>query len=150
MADNSPITLARFWTKVQAPNDFQCWEWQGKTNDNGYGRFGYTELAHRVAYEYFNGPIPEGMLVLHSCDNKTCVNPKHLRVGTHSDNMMDAAMRDRFHIGPKCYNAKLTADQVQYIRKNPDKLTLKQISERFGIAISTASYVRSGKSYYNV
>lgn len=150
MAEDSRITTVRFWTKVNIPSDFQCWEWTGRTNDNGYGRFQGTKAAHRWAFEYFHGEIPEGHLVLHSCDNKLCVNPAHLRSGSHADNMLDAALRDRFHVGTRCYNAKLTPDQVRYIRQNPEKLTLKKIAEKFGIAISTASYVRSGKSYWDV
>lgn len=78
-----------------------CWEWDGSRNDAGYGLFtaahlGLHEiLAHRVAYEHFTGPIPDGMLVRHACDNPPCMNPDHLSVGTKQDNAQDMIDRGR-------------------------------------------------------
>lgn len=146
MATHSPITLARFWTKVRFESEFQCWEWQGKTDEKGYGRFDENIKAHRFSYELFNGPVPDGKMVLHSCDNPPCVNPKHLRPGTHQENMQDAHDRKRFK-SPYAYRARVTADQADYIRRNPEGLTLKAIAAKFGIAKSTASYIRSGKTW---
>lgn len=147
MADEILNTLIRFWTKVEAPNDFQCWEWQGRRNQKGYGRFDDGIPAHRWAYECFHGPIPDGKMILHSCDNPSCVNPKHLRPGTHMENMQDAVDRNRFFRREKCHNAKVTAEIADYIRRNPDKLKLKELAAKFGIANSTASYIRSGKTW---
>lgn len=147
MATHSPITIARFWTKVRAPSEFQCWTWDGRTNDKGYGRFDDGTPAHRWAYEYFNGPIPKGLLVLHSCDNPPCCNPRHLRAGTHQENMDDAVKRGRMHRGRHCHNVKVTEADVDYIRRNPDGLTLREIAAKFGIGKSTASYIRSGRSW---
>ncbi len=147
MADASLTTLIRFWTKVDAPNDFQCWVWRGRKNQKGYGRFDDGIPAHRWAYECVHGPIPDGKMILHSCDNPSCVNPKHLRPGTHMENMQDAVDRNRFFKREKCYNAKVTAEIADYIRRNPDKLKLKELAAKFGIANSTASYIRSGKTW---
>lgn len=144
MAEKGLITAARFWAKVSMPSDFQCWEWTGGKLDNGYGRFGETGRAHRWSYEYFNGPIPEGLMVLHSCDNKLCVNPAHLRAGTHAENVQDAIDRGRYKF---CGNVKVTPDQAEYIRRNPENLKLKELAARFGIAKSTASMIRSGKTW---
>lgn len=147
MATHSPITVARFWTKISAPSDFQCWVWQGRTNETGYGRFDDGTPAHRWAYEFFNGPVPRGKMVLHSCDNPPCCNPKHLRAGTHIENMQEAVDRARIHRGRHCHNVRVTPEQVAYIRRNPDGLKLKDIAAKFGIAKSTASYIRSGRSW---
>lgn len=85
----------RFWAKVQKGEG--CWEWQA-AKTNGYGRInveGRAIPAHRLAYELTNGPIPQGLFVLHSCDNPGCVNPEHLRAGTALDNMLDRSARGR-------------------------------------------------------
>ena len=75
-----------------------CWEWQGAMYPNGYGALkvdGKVIGAHRVSYEAFTCDIPQGMFVLHSCDNRRCCNPAHLSVGTHSDNMRDMHAKNR-------------------------------------------------------
>lgn len=84
------------WTVTQDG----CWDWNGAKNvRNGYGSLyaeGRAWKAHRVSYEHHVGPIPEGMKVLHACDNPPCVNPAHLGVGTQRDNMRQASERGRF------------------------------------------------------
>jgi hypothetical protein len=80
----------------------ECWPWRGEISPKGYGivyakenRKWRRRKAHRVAYDRAHGPIPDGMLVIHSCDNPPCCNPKHLRVGTHADNAEDRSRRGR-------------------------------------------------------
>ena len=90
--------MERFLEKIEEFGG-GCWEWTGGKTRAGYGVFWYMKqkgnsiLAHRLSYTVFKGDIPKGMQVLHSCDNPSCVNPKHLRVGTHSDNMEDKVAR---------------------------------------------------------
>lgn len=75
-----------------------CWEWNRGRDKDGYGKFwldGRTEQAHRVAWETFRGPIPDGKIICHHCDNPPCVNPDHLFLGTHLDNTLDAEAKGR-------------------------------------------------------
>ncbi len=85
-------TIARFWSKVDKRNNDECWEWTRAKGTNGYGCIqidGKACSTHRVSYVIHNGAIPAGFHVLHSCHNPPCVNPAHLRTGTHQDNMRD-------------------------------------------------------------
>lgn len=79
--------------------DGDCIVWQGRIESGGYGRVGRRGLAHRQAWERANGPIPDGLLVLHHCDNPPCVNPEHLFLGTHQDNSDDAKAKGRVFNG---------------------------------------------------
>jgi hypothetical protein len=75
-----------------------CWHWCGVRNTFGYGRMTYegrSQVAHRLAWIAWNGPIPDGMSVLHKCDNRACVNPDHLWLGTYSDNLRDCWAKGR-------------------------------------------------------
>lgn len=78
-----------------------CWQWDGSKTTNGYPQMGVwrgrwkSEMAHRLSYMMFKGHIPDGMLVCHSCDNPSCVNPGHLWVGSYSDNIRDAISKGR-------------------------------------------------------
>lgn len=87
--------FTRFWDRVDKSGD--CWEWTGAKNKYGYGMLPYGPRkarksfgAHRVSYEIHFGVIPDGLLVLHKCDNKSCVNPAHLELGNQSKNVQDA------------------------------------------------------------
>ena len=100
-------TLAeRFWPRVEKTDG--CWLWKGATDPHGYGRIAVTEagkkrskLAHHVAWELTNGPIPEGALLMHQCDTPACVrpDPQHVRPGTQAENMRGCVQRGR-HFSP--------------------------------------------------
>jgi len=89
-------TEESFWAKTQKTHD--CWLWQAAKNHNGYGivsRRTGNQLAHRVAWALVNGPIPDGLYVLHKCDTPACVNPDHLSLGTQMENMRDMVNKGR-------------------------------------------------------
>ena len=97
-----PAWAERFWSKVLKVEG-GCWEWQAGKFTTGYGQFGLDKkqrTAHRVSYELANGPIPDGLLVRHACDNPGCVNPAHLLLGTHKDNTWDMILRGRSTLRP--------------------------------------------------
>lgn len=123
-----------------------CWEWSGKCLDSyGYGivtRNKKTMKAHRVAYELFKGPIPDGMCVCHTCDNRRCCNPSHLWLGTNADNIRDKVDKGRHVQGERQWSAKLNNDKVRKIRELASTgLSAPKIAERFGVGNTTVYQV---------
>jgi len=88
----------RFWNRVDVKSIDECWNWLGQPNGSGYGRiniYGKFFLVHRVSWSLLNGDIPNNRMICHTCDNRLCVNPKHLYLGTYSDNALDRERRLR-------------------------------------------------------
>lgn len=152
---------AGFWSKVDQSGD--CWLWGGaRQSRNRYGTGGYGTLirhgrqvyAHRHAYELAVGPIPDGMEILHQCDNPPCVNPAHLRVGTHAENMAEVRERGRSRpaIGERSGSARLTEAAVREIRRvyGHDGASAKDLAQRFGVHRESIYAVVLGKSWRHV
>lgn len=148
----------RFWRWVDKSGS--CWTWTGgQKTAKGYGRIGAGGrgapyiLAHRLSYEIHKGPIPEGMVVMHSCDNPSCVNPAHLRVGTASENIKEAYDKRRkvspFKKGADHHGAVLDDDMVRFIRSNP-QIKGSVLARKFGASPSAVSAVRRGQSWTHV
>lgn len=138
--------IARFAAKVHIADG--CWVWTGsRTGSNKHCQHGQFALyhgeniyAHRLSYLLFNGPIPEGRLVRHTCDVPYCVRPSHLLVGTQKDNLQDAVERNRL---PK-YRAprKLSSEQViEMRRKRMRGALLRDLAAYYGVSIPCASNV---------
>lgn len=141
--------MALFFAKVSVDDVTGCWRWSGSTNRLGYGNFwlkGKCWKAHRVSYFFCFGEFDLNLDVLHKCDNRGCVNPHHLFLGTHSENMRDmwAKGRGNPRHGEHNVKAKLTADQVAEIRLSSETST--DLAERFNISRSQVRrIVRGGK-----
>lgn len=122
-----------------------CWEWTRTKIRTGYGRLradGKRMLAHRYSYVRANGPIPDGLCVLHRCDNPSCVNPDHLFLGTQQDNMRD---RDRKGRRAPTHGTKLTATDAERIRDMRQLgVTGKEIASHFHISRSNVSAIANG------
>lgn len=139
---------ARFWARVRKGDG--CWEWTGARTRHGYGWVtigGKPGRAHRWAYIFAVGPIPDGMHILHSCDNPPCCRPDHLHVGTHAENMIEMSQRGRAGrpIGEMSGKAKLTWPEVEDIRWRAARGEhRKAIAARYGIGTSTVDGIVSG------
>lgn len=156
MADLCPITVARFWSKVELPvhgkhRERDCWIWKSTRHGKGYGHFSLTgqggsiAKAHRVAYEIVHGPIPAGMYVCHRCDNPACVNPHHLWLGTNDDNLKDRQNKERQARGERSGRTLMTSEAVREIRLSPpDDIGW---ARRLGVSKSTVRCARIGRSW---
>lgn len=144
----------RFWRYVKKRSRDDCWLWTAKVERNGYGRIqeggkGSSQIgAHRLSFRIANGFDPE--VVMHTCDNPPCVNPAHLRAGTFKENTADMIAKGRKRtvvpLGTNHPRAKLTEDQVRFIRNNPD-IGHKRLAKMFEVGPTTIRSVRSGKNW---
>lgn len=161
----------RFWAKVNKdgpvpphmPHLGKCWEWTARLDRYGYGKFaigGKSQKAHRISFMVTYGPIPDGMLVCHSCDNRKCVNPDHLFKGTPLDNTKDMIAKglQKFGVsltarrGERNGNAKLTSDDIQAIRGQyaTGDTTHKKIASRYGVNRQTVGRIIRGEYWAHV
>lgn len=143
------VRFRRFFKKTEG-----CWNWTGCIRKNGYGKFGVgahkVDFAHRVSYTLFKGPIPEGMCVLHSCDNRRCVNPNHLFLGTHQDNMDDMEKKGRKLRGTDMKHAVLTEDQVREIRRRYPKENGSALAREFGVSTGVPYMIYTRRRWKHV
>lgn len=140
---------ARFWSKVDRRGPDDCWPWLASKMEMGHGhiwiRKGVFRAAHRVSWEVNRGPIPDGLHVLHSCDNPPCVNPDHLRLGTNRDNIRDKVERGRSSwVGRR---SKLTWDEVRDIRRRARYGNHAALALEFGVSRSLVSMIAEGKRW---
>lgn len=145
-------TVDRFWAKVRKTGE--CWEWIGCQDTKGYGFLNVasrTLRAHRLSWEIHNGPFDQSLCVLHSCDNRCCVNPAHLFLGTQADNMADMNAKGRHCRGQGVKNAKLTPDAVREIRSaRQSGVPVYELMKTYSISRNHVRLVAIGKMWSHV
>ncbi len=153
------LRLMRFWSKVDVRGPDECWEWQASLHTSGYGRFKIASYqmvsANRMALISHRREEPEGMMALHTCDNRKCCNPHHLYFGTHDDNMRDKVDRQRCRTGNQSGQsngaAKLTEEQVGVI---VDRMKAgwnnKMIASDLPVGHAMVSKIRTGAMWRDV
>jgi hypothetical protein len=142
--DQSP---AAFWSLADRSGD--CWLWKGASHSSGYGSFrfrGSQATAHRVAFQLENPAVEiGGMDICHRCDNRLCVRPDHLFVGTRQENVDDMMKKGRGPVGHKNGQAKLTPAQVAAIRL--DQRIHRLIAGQYGVDQAVISRIKNGRAY---
>lgn len=146
--------IERFWSKVDKRSDNECWNWKSPSMHSGYGQMTLYRSqdrkrvvsVHRLSWIIHNGAIPKGMCVCHKCDNRMCVNPHHLFLGTYADNIKDCNLKGRKSFDTK---HKLNTEKANEIRElyNSGNYTQKEISKLYSIALCTVYAVISKRSW---
>lgn len=145
---------ARFVSQCDRRTVDECWPWLGAVDHDGYGVImaeGTKKQlrAHRVAWVFAYGDVPNGLIVCHSCDCPACVNPVHLLLGTHGTNAIDRVGKQRGTRGMDVHTAKLTEDDVRDARCafRSSRNTTRQLADRYGITYASMRAVLRGRSW---
>jgi len=158
----TPQDAERFWSKVERQGPIpahrfdlgRCWQWTASLIASRYGQFRMqangacgkqvTVYAHRLSYILSHGPIPDDLQVLHECDNTRCVNPAHLKLGTHKSNMEDAADRGRLHV-PRPGRQRVTDGQLaEMLALVSAGMPQSHVAKQFGVSKAYVTRLRQG------
>jgi hypothetical protein len=156
MQKNKRAIEVRLWSKINIKSKSECWEWIAGKDSYGYGQITINSikiLSHRLVWKLSFGDIPEGMCVLHKCDNPACCNPSHLFLGTHQDNMKDRDRKNRQYnrCGESNGRAKLTTEQVILIRNTVfARGTAIRLARQYGVSSTAIYYARDNQTWKHV
>lgn len=154
--DSIPL-VTRLLARVDIDNCSGCWNWTGTGSADGYGQLaigGRTQRAHRLSYSFHFGPIPKGMHVCHRCDNRRCLNPDHLFLGTNADNMADKVSKGRQSCtggrkGASHTLAKLTDGDIVAIRAATG-ISQRKLAKQYGVSQVNICFIRSGRAWKHI
>lgn len=135
----------RFDRYVMPVTECGCWLWIGSLNKGGYGQINVAKQminTHRISWELHRGQVPDGLYVLHTCDVRSCVNPDHLFLGTHVENMIDMKKKKRSQYGERNPHRKLSEADVIKIRTSP--LNQYELAEKYNLTQSAISSIQLG------
>ena len=141
-------TLEKFYSRIEMVPESGCWIWTATANKHGYGQLRVNwkmKQAHRYSYEMHKGEIPEGKLVCHKCDVRSCVNPDHLFLGTHQDNANDMVKKGRSLSCEKNGRAKLDYDEALFVFTCG--LPTKFLAEEFGVSRTLIDRIKTQRSW---
>lgn len=156
---NHAPAIERFWRFVEKRGEKDCWIFKsGRADGSGYGHFQpggkgtNSVVAHRWLYEQINGPIPDGLLVCHHCDNRRCVNPAHLWLGTPKENTQDMIRKGRHArqapLGTENGKSILTPKDVKFIRRSNEPHTV--LARILGVSPNAVRGVRTGRTWSHI
>lgn len=144
-------TASERLAELSVAEEFGCIRFTGHLDGEGYGRIMVARvkyMAHRLSYSINNGPIPDGYVVRHKCDNPSCINPEHLEVGTQADNIADKVSRGRQARGSGVGRAILTEESVREIRASP--LKVSELSTLYGVSVVSIRNILRRKTWQHV